>query len=54
MRNSSEGEITIQEGKTAIAISKKGKVPGSDGIILEFYIAFFKLVDAFNDAYKKG
>ena len=59
MKESLEGEITIVELANAVKQLKRGKSPGCDGIIAEFYMVNFKLVgeillNAINEGYREG
>ena len=54
-----EGEITMAELQLAISQMKRGKAPGCDGIITEFYVMNFNLIkepllQAINEGYKDG
>ena len=58
-RNSLEGEITSNELSKAISQMKRGKAPGCDGIITEFYMMNYRyikddLLDAINEGYREG
>ena len=54
-----EGRITYQELKEVLTTFGRNKSPGNDGLPIEFYIMFFKLIEgllleALNEAYEKG
>ena len=58
-RNSLEGEIQMHELCTAISQLKRGRAPGADGIISEFYMMNVNLIkqpllDAINEGYREG
>ena len=57
--SSLEGLVTKQECESALKIMKNNKSPGSDGIPVEFYKAFWDdinllLIDSLNSAYDTG
>lgn len=57
--DSCDGHISLNEAFTALAGMAKGKSPGSDGLPMEFYLAFWDvigpdLVDVFNASYDSG
>ena len=56
MRESCEGNLTIDECEKILGSFQTGKTPGNDGIPIEFYKTFWPLIgtlmtDSFNEAY---
>ena len=54
-----EGKITIEECQNIIKTFQLGKIPGNDGLPIEFYNVFCSsigemVVESFNEAYKEG
>ena len=54
-RESCEGLLSLNEASEALRLSNRNKTPGSDGLTVEFYSAFWSLlgpllVDMFNES----
>ena len=59
MKETLEGEITMKELKQAVTQLKRGKSPGCDGIIAEFYMINIRIIkepllEAINEGYREG